>query len=179
MTQKTQVKKSGQGNTRPALSRNRNWCFTLNNWTPEEKKAITKIANAEYAFQEEKGANGTPHLQGVIMFKNARTMSSVKRLIPRAHLEVMKGTKSQAVAYATKDDTRDGEISTNMDLTKMTHTTQIKENFSVRLRKKNEENGIFGIKLEDSTFHNLPEDFHQWVCEYGCLVGCKGHNDNQ
>ena len=59
-------------------------------------------------YQPEIGANGTPHLQGAVVFENPRTMGGVKRLIsPRVHLEVMRGTPAEAHAYCTKDDTRD------------------------------------------------------------------------
>lgn len=150
MTQSAQPKKRGRGNTNPTHTRNRNWCFTLNNYTADEIDEIKNIANTEYAFQEEKGANGTPHLQGVLFFKNARTLASVKKMIPRAHLEIMKGTKNQAVAYATKDDTRNGDIHTNMDLTKMTHTTQVKLCYEKRLEKSLEENRI----LAEQEFYN-------------------------
>lgn len=41
-------------------------------------------------MQEEKGAEGTPHLQGVISFPNGRRFESVKKLLGRAHLEKVK-----------------------------------------------------------------------------------------
>lgn len=38
------------------------------------------------------GAGKTPHIQGAVMFDTQRTLASMKKKFPRAHLEVMKGT---------------------------------------------------------------------------------------
>lgn len=49
------------------------------------------------------------HLQGLVVFKNARTLRGVKSSHPffaGAHLEPMRGTFDQARSYATKDETR-------------------------------------------------------------------------
>lgn len=65
---------------------------------------MVKAIDCRYVtYGREVGESGTPHLQGVIVFKNPRQLSGVKLLIPRAHLEVMKGTVDQAVDYAHKD----------------------------------------------------------------------------
>lgn len=93
------------------MSRSRNWVWTLNNYTEEERDFIASqlFREADYAiYQPEIGAAGTPHLQGCVVFGNPRTLGGVKRLIsPRVHLEVMRGTVAEAVAYCRKDDTRD------------------------------------------------------------------------
>lgn len=57
-------------------------------------------------WQEERGEGGTLHLQGVCCLVNACTLAAMKRRIPRAHLEVMRGTLDEAVAYCSKEDTR-------------------------------------------------------------------------
>lgn len=112
MTQKTQVDtvaKTGQGNTNlDPSTRSRYWCFTLNNYTEEDITNIT-ILRCDYVFQEEKGENGTPHLQGILMFKNACSFRSVKKKIPRAHIERCKN-KLASIKYCSKPDTRVGEI---------------------------------------------------------------------
>jgi len=92
------------------MSRSRNWCFTINNYTDEDRDRI--LANRDefvwLIYQPEIGANGTPHLQGAVVFANPRAMGGVKRLLsPRAHLEVMRGTPAESAAYCSKDDTRD------------------------------------------------------------------------
>ena len=55
--------------------KSRNWVFTWNNWSPESLLHIARVIapNCVYVgFQPERGLAGTPHLQGVVVFKNAR-----------------------------------------------------------------------------------------------------------
>lgn len=96
-------------------ARSRNWFFTLNNYTADDIKSITEVKGNDYefVFQEEKGESGTPHLQGVLMFKNARSFSSVKKLLRRAHLERVKN-RLASIRYCTKTETRIGEVYTNL-----------------------------------------------------------------
>lgn len=116
MAQKTQGSTRAKGNTIPLpRSRVRNWCFTLNNYTQDEIEELKNISNASIVFQEEKGASGTPHLQGVILFKNPQTLAGVRKHNNRAHFEKMVGTKMQAIRYCTKEDTRSGEIYSNFN----------------------------------------------------------------
>lgn len=88
--------------------RNRNWCFTINNWTPEEEADLRTLvpADAEYIVwgREEGDAEHTPHLQGFVKTKNEVSMKKLKKLgFARAHLEVMQGTHAAAIAYCKKD----------------------------------------------------------------------------
>lgn len=63
-----------------------------------------RAMNCAYmVFGYERGDEGTPHLQGYVHFANAKTLSAVKKMMPRAHLEIRKGTVDQAVAYCIKD----------------------------------------------------------------------------
>jgi len=93
------------------MSRSRNWVFTLNNYTDADRARIGEslATQAQYVcYQPERGAEGTPHLQGCVIFENPRALAGVKRLISdRVHLEVMRGTVAEATAYCTKEDTRD------------------------------------------------------------------------
>ncbi len=94
----------------------RNWCFTLNNYTVAEIAQIFDIKSnlnlKQFCFQEEKGEDGTPHLQGVLAFINAISFNSIKKLSPRAHWEKCKSLKA-SLAYCSKADTRNGEIFTH------------------------------------------------------------------
>lgn len=89
--------------------RARNWCFTLNNFTAEERKSLeaTVFPPARYlVFQEEKGeAEETPHLQGYIEFTRPFRVAEIKRLpgFARAHLEGRRGTRLQAASYCKKE----------------------------------------------------------------------------
>jgi len=82
----------------------RRWCYTLNNYTAEECAAIELIPAVYHVYGREVGESGTPHLQGYIMFANAKSFSAVKSLIgQRAHLEKARGDSVQAAEYCKKD----------------------------------------------------------------------------
>ena len=85
------------------MSRSRGYCYTLNNYSEEEVQRLRNLEAVYHVFGEEVGESGTPHLQGFLYFKNAKTLSAVKKLVPRAHLESMRGTPEQASDYCKKD----------------------------------------------------------------------------
>lgn len=87
-------------------TRSRAWCFTLNNYTDEDCKVVEDASEqCEFvAVGKEEASTGTPHLQGYLYFKNARTFSSVTKMIPRAHFEVSKGTPEQNLNYCSKSN---------------------------------------------------------------------------
>lgn len=90
-----------------ASSKSRNWCFTINNPTEEDEKSI-KSVDGDYVYQRERGAEGTEHLQGVVMFNNARSFKNMKKINKKAHWEVSRN-KMASVKYCMKEDTRIGE----------------------------------------------------------------------
>lgn len=95
------------------IRKTRSYVFTLNNYMQSEIANIVDGDSYEYVFQEETGANGTPHLQGGLYFKNQVPFSTVKKLIPRAHIESCKNwhaTKN----YCSKGESRTGAIYTNI-----------------------------------------------------------------
>lgn len=80
-----------------------NWCWTLNNPTPEEI-AECKVIDCKYCcFAQEVGEAGTPHLQGFIVTNKRSRLSALKKLIPRAHFTLCKGTAQQNIDYCSKD----------------------------------------------------------------------------
>lgn len=87
------------------MSRSRSYCFTLNNYTEDEEKNVIKLNGvATYVcYGREVGESGTPHLQGFVQFASGKSLSAAKRALPRAHLEVRKGSITQAVEYCQKD----------------------------------------------------------------------------
>ncbi len=92
-------------------SRYRCWCFTINNPTPKDSAFISDLAATPSfgycVYQLEKGVEGNEHFQGYIEFKRALGMVTVKRLLGgRAHLEVRRGTQTEARDYCMKEDTR-------------------------------------------------------------------------
>lgn len=85
------------------MERSRAFCFTLNNYTPEEVETV-KAWDAKYLiFGKEVGETGTPHLQGYVSFQNPKKLTALKKLSVRAHWEIARGTPKQASEYCEKD----------------------------------------------------------------------------
>lgn len=84
-------------------ARSRAFIFTINNWTPEDLDYIKYCGYQYVVYGKEVGESGTPHLQGYVYFKTQRTLKSVSKKLPRAHLEVRKGSHKQAKEYCIKD----------------------------------------------------------------------------
>ena len=53
---------------------------------------------------KEIGESGTPHLQGYVVFDQPVRLNALKRISPRAHFEIAKGTTEQNRTYCTKDN---------------------------------------------------------------------------
>lgn len=88
------------------MSRHRHYCFTLNNYTPQDEETLCAICqDAKYiVWGYEIGDSGTRHLQGFVSFHNARSLNSVKSLIGRrVHLEPARGTPEEAANYCKKE----------------------------------------------------------------------------
>lgn len=85
--------------------RNRNWTITLNNYTQSDLFAIKGLFKlGAYAIcGKEIGENGTPHLQAYIRLKEAVELNTMKKHLPRAHLEVAGGDDKQNKEYCSKD----------------------------------------------------------------------------
>jgi hypothetical protein len=90
----------------------KNWVFTLNNPTPQEKLRIADVgANLELhhltylVVGRETGDSGTPHLQGYVSFTQRRPMAHIKTLFQtqRIFLAYRAGTAVQAADYCKKD----------------------------------------------------------------------------
>ena len=65
----------------------RGWCYTINNFTEEDRDGLRSLECVYNIFGYERGAEGTPHLQGYVHFKSHKTQQGVKKMMPRAHLE--------------------------------------------------------------------------------------------
>ncbi len=114
MTQFTQMK-NGLGNTVLTHRGKRNWCFTLNNYNENDitqlHKEKSNISCKQFCFQEEKGKNEIPHLQGVIAYNNTKSLRTMRKLLPRAHWESCNNLKA-SLAYCSKEETRNGNTFT-------------------------------------------------------------------
>lgn len=83
--------------------RARAWCFTLNNYGDQDERMLQELECRYIVYGRETGESGTPHLQGYVFFSERKTLSSVRRVIPGAHLSVRGGTHKQASDYCKKD----------------------------------------------------------------------------
>ena len=96
---------STRGNQSAATTiKARNWIFTWNNPMPEQSPVLWE--GAEYLiYQKETGAQGTPHYQGYVRFKQQRRLSALKQLIEAAHWEPLRGTHEGKCTTAASPST--------------------------------------------------------------------------
>ena len=83
----------------------KHWVFTVNN--PMEGDVPDEYGD-ESVFEyivigKEKGKDGTPHLQGYCVVRKQKRLTGMKKLFPRAHLEIARGTPKEASDYCKKD----------------------------------------------------------------------------
>lgn len=105
-----------EGNTKSSFScKSRSYVLTWNNYEEADLEHLEHFCDSEcddYAFQPEIGANGTPHIQAAIRFKNPRSWKSVKDQFPKCHIEPTKGHWNSAKKYCMKEDTKAGPTRT-------------------------------------------------------------------
>lgn len=88
---------------------NRNWCFTVNNWTPSDWSALVAAEVRYLCMGQEKGAGGTAHIQGFLVFKNQKSFNAVRAWFAsllgheRAHVEAARGDTLQNLEYTSKE----------------------------------------------------------------------------
>lgn len=96
----------GGGNTNPPPKSMRKCCFTLNNHTNTDKQTLLEICkkrNYKIIVGEEVGEQGTPHLQGYIEFPSPKAWATIKKLLPKAHIERARGNREQNLEYCKKE----------------------------------------------------------------------------
>lgn len=84
------------------------WCFTINNPTDVCRQHVAELGNNDRVIRylvvgREVGSNGTPHLQGFVVFRNTVTRTRVLSFLPRSHVEQTRGSSQQAGTYCKKD----------------------------------------------------------------------------
>lgn len=85
----------------------RNICITINNYTNDDMNLLSDaIERGECKYTIigfEKGKNETPHIQGYIELAKRTRLNTLKKWLPRAHIEARKGTSEEASKYCEKD----------------------------------------------------------------------------
>jgi len=85
----------------------RRWCFTLNNYGPDDEVLLRNTATeSKYLiFGREVGSSGTPHLQGFVIFSEPKRLRAARNAVGnRAHLEVTRAPSITAAAYCKKEN---------------------------------------------------------------------------
>jgi hypothetical protein len=101
-----------RGNTKTLTTKQevKKFCFTLNNYSEEEKENIIKSAvsglKCKYILGFEIGECGTPHIQGFLLLDKKKSWDSVHNTLnnKRIHLECAKGSEKSNIDYCTKDN---------------------------------------------------------------------------
>lgn len=87
--------------------RARNFCFTINNYTQDDLNVLGNLepSTVKYLiYGLEVGESGTPHIQGLVCWKDAKDFNYMKKnFSATAHYETMRGTFKQAADYCKKD----------------------------------------------------------------------------
>jgi len=91
------------GNEPPHRKKYRNYVFTLNNYTEKELEQLEQEITKNKVIYKEIGENGTPHLQGTLIYKSPVSFSYLKQRLPRAHIEKCISLE-QSVLYCRKDN---------------------------------------------------------------------------
>lgn len=81
----------------------RNWCFTVNNYKEEDQVLFKECSSCRYmVYGRETGEEGTPHLQGYIVWEGKKSLKQMKQFHGTAHWEIAKGDSEQNRVYCTK-----------------------------------------------------------------------------
>lgn len=91
----------------------RSWCFTWNNYSEEDLKAIGEWKVSRLVVGKEIApTTGTPHLQGSVTFTNTWRLAGLKALGKGIHWERMKDTRTEGPWNYCKED---GDVVYNID----------------------------------------------------------------
>lgn len=86
------------------MAKRRDYALTVNN---ETQLDVEQLEGLNYAYLiigiETSPTTLTPHLQCYVYLKNAITLKSLKKKIPRAHIEPAKGSPQQNRDYCSED----------------------------------------------------------------------------
>lgn len=132
------------------------WKININNPNESDKNNILAAKNVmQYMiFKPERGhETGTKHLEGYVECANRTTLSAIKELFPRAHIEKRRGTQKQAITYCKKEDTACGPIWEYGIPYRQGHRTDIKK--FIKLIKDGKSNAEL-MELEPELYVRYP-----------------------
>lgn len=99
-----------------AALQGKKWCYTINNPTdddvlaayalggPGDSSVLYHVCGLEHSAETSATVpSGTPHLQGYLVFVTNMRFGAVRSMLPRAHLELARGTHAQNREYCSKE----------------------------------------------------------------------------
>lgn len=91
------------------VDKSRAYIFTINNYTDEDTEQVltlSKEAGVRYMIcgKEIGEENNIPHYQGFVRFLYQTTFSSMKKKLPRAHIEKARGSDEDNQRYCSKQN---------------------------------------------------------------------------
>lgn len=143
------------------MSRGKNWCFTLNNYTEHDVEKLQKVVEEEkcsyIVFGKEIGESGTPHLQGFIYFDKRVYLTEIRRLISdKAHYELARLVPN-SIEYCKKD----GDVfEAGVEPSKQGKRTDLDE------FKKDVQNGLLNFKEIREKHSLIYAKYKSFVMEY-------------
>lgn len=86
------------------MSRVRNFCFTLNNYTDADLEWLAALSKFKYLCfgKEVAPTTGTPHLQGFVAFCDAIPIVQCIKRLPGCHVVVANGSPEENRVYCSK-----------------------------------------------------------------------------
>lgn len=111
-----------QSDTPSRNTRGRAWCITINNYTDQDIAFLEKLRHIDtvthLVYGLETGESGTPHIQGVIRYKNPVFFDAMKKKFPTAHIEICKNL-SASINYCKKEGEFAEKLPEKFDMVKM------------------------------------------------------------
>ncbi len=89
------------------MSLAKRWCFTLNNYTEEDKRRVEDLLTEQVCVFAVVGLEvgsvaATEHMQGFVHFRSRKTFRAMQKLLPGAHLEVARASDVENLEYCSK-----------------------------------------------------------------------------
>lgn len=85
----------------------KSWSYTVNNYNDKEIEQLSTLEGvSRHVCSKEVGENGTPHLQGCVVFRKTYRLAALAKILPKAHWEetVNQGDPMHSINYCSKGD---------------------------------------------------------------------------